>query len=424
MAALTLRGRRIHLPRIPVFRVFYSLTYTLLYFITLVFLAITPVSMSYASIEQNAIQYCVMLGSTYLLTVIIAIFIYSSRLYTNRSAMSAVGKAYIAIEDGEVTKAVRKMIVKQLHRSAIVAWESRPRDMYGEIIVAQQHGILPQETASVGKNDYLVGTEIRVDPQNPPWGDVQHPGWSSPSHSDNNKTPHVQFDTVIAEMPHLIEARAVSLAPPDPLLTPVEGQPQPADPLIVDALKRSPNMPVRDYLTQLSFLGLITPKDGASFLPQYEKARFSGKAVPVEQFDSLMAAFAAVLSGMTFMDPTIVDEVREQTLAREQDGGLPLPHLTLPTEDQLPAYRTPSDRPTSPQSSHVTPVTAHEGRSSRAVTPYLQSTGDSEESLPSSVIHNTSDHAGWEPQGDSDGLSTRSYTLPSDAGSVIHHEYG
>ena len=396
MAALTLRGRRIYLPRIPVFRVFYSLTYTLLYFITLVFLAITPVSMSYASIEQNAIQYSVMLGSTYVLTIFIAIFIYSSRLYTNRSSMSAVGKAYIAIEDGEVTKAVRKMIVKQLHRSAIVAWESRPRDLYGEIIVAGQEGLLPQESdSSVDKNDYLVGTEIRVDPQNPPWGDVQHPGWSSPSHSDNNKTPHVQFDTVIAEMPHLIEARAVSLAPPDPLLTPVEGQPQAADPLVVDALKRSPNIPMREYLTQLSFLGLITTKVGASFLPQYEKARFSGKAVPAKQFDSLMSAFAAVLSGMTVLDSVIVDEVRKQTLAREEDSDMSLPHLTLPAEDQLLAYRTPSDRPASPQSSHATPVTAHEGRSSRAVTPYIHSSGVSKESLPSSVIHNTPDQAGF-----------------------------
>ncbi|EME45197.1 hypothetical protein DOTSEDRAFT_87613 [Dothistroma septosporum NZE10] len=320
MAAFTLLGRRVHLPRIPVFRVFYSLTYTVLYFLTLVFLGITPVSMSYASIEQNAIQYSVMLGSTYLLTLIIAIFIYSSRLYTNRSSLSAVGKAYVAIEDGEVTKAVRKMIVKQLHRSAIVAWESRPRDLYGEIIVAEQDGILPPESASIDKNDHLVGTEIRVDPQKPPWGDVQHPGWSSPSHSDNNKTPHVQFDTVIAEMPHLVEARAVSMAPPDPLLTPVEGQTQAADPLVVDALKRSPNMPMREYLTQLSFLGLITPKEGASFLSQYEKARFSGKAIPVEQFDSLLAAFAAVLSGMASLDSAIVDEVRKQTMARERQN--------------------------------------------------------------------------------------------------------
>lgn len=67
-----------------------------------------------------------MIGGTYVLTALIAIFIYSSRLYTNRSVLAGVGKAYIPVEDGEVGRNVRKMIVSQLERSAIIAWEARP----------------------------------------------------------------------------------------------------------------------------------------------------------------------------------------------------------------------------------------------------------------------------------------------------------
>src|ERR1700761_1641294 len=84
--------------RIPFFRIFYSTTYTTLYILVLAILAITPVSMIWAAIQNSAYQYIIMIGGTYVLTAIIAIFIYASRLYTNRSVMVGVGKAYIPVE--------------------------------------------------------------------------------------------------------------------------------------------------------------------------------------------------------------------------------------------------------------------------------------------------------------------------------------
>lgn len=415
-------GIRLRFPRVPVFRVFYSLTYTLLYLITIVFLAITPISMLYASIQQSALQYTTMIGGAYILTIITAIFIYSSRLYTNRSVLSAVGKAYVPIEDGEIGKMVRKMIVKQLERSAIVAWESRPRDLFGEILLAAQEGILPDETKSnVDKNAYLVGTEIRVDPQNPPWGDVQHPGWSSPSHQDDNKTPGVQFDSVIAELPHLIEARAVSLAPAGPTMTPVDGQPLPADPAVVELLKRPVTMGVREYLTKLAYLGLVpSPEVGQKFLTQYERARFSGQPVQPRDFNSLMSTFAELLSGMTGLDPAITDQIRLQTGEKDdvpdRDGLLPYSSST--------PLRTPSPRPRSVQSSGTSPVTAREGLSSRVATPYLHLDTESEGSFSSVVHHDAEPAIRSSPPSylmyDQDGQS--SSTLPSDAGSVVRHD--
>ncbi|KAF2163233.1 hypothetical protein M409DRAFT_26277 [Zasmidium cellare ATCC 36951] len=422
---VTIAGRRLRFPSIPMFRVFYSLTYTLIYLITLVFLAITPISMLYASIQQGALQYTTMIGGAYVLTIIIAIFIYSSRLYTNRSVLSSVGKAYVPIEDGEVGNMVRKMIVKQLQRSAVVAWESRPRDLFGEILLAAQEGILATERQNVvDKNAYVVGTEIRVDPLNPPWGDVQHPGWSSPSHQDSNKTPGVQFDSVIAELPHLIEARAVSLAPSDPTLTPVEGEPQPADPTVVEVLKRPATMGVREYLTKLAYLGLVqSPEIGQRFLTQYERARFSGNPVRPKEFDNLMSAFAELLSEMTELDHAIIDEIRVQVSEKEELAEQRVPTLSLPYEG-APQPRTPSPPPHSVQSSAPSPVTAREALSSRNATPYLHLDTDSEESF-SSVLRHTP-----EPAAQSSPLSYLMYeqqapsssTLPSDSGSVLRHD--
>lgn len=422
MAPTTIRGRRVLPFRIPFFRVFYSLTYTALYLLTLVFLAITPISMLYNTIKQQALQYAIMIGGAYVLTAIIAIFLYSSRLYTNRSVISAVGKPYVPIEEGEVGKSVRKMIVKQLKRSAIVAWEGRPRDLFGEILWGEQEGVLPQESDSVNHNDYTVGTEIVVDPNKPPWGHVQHPGWTSPSHQADNKNPHVRFAEVVPELPNLIEARAVSLAPADPVMTPVQGQSRPADLAVVDLLTRPTNMTMREYLTQLGYLGLIQPPDiGQDFLLQYEKARFGGKPPTTEEFNALMEIFARLLAGMTTMDPAIIREIRIQS-GEQAESVMELPTLTLPFEDGPEWFQTASHAAQS-QSSVISPVTAHEAQSSRAVTPYLSEGLESNESL-GSVIRRTSNdlQTGAEPLYNMQVPS--SSTLPSDAGSVLVHETG
>lgn len=160
-----------------------------------------------------------MIGGTYVLTALIAIFIYSSRLYTNRSVMAGVGKAYIPIEDGEVGRNVRKMIAAQLERSAVVAWESRPRDTMGEIVRAGKEGWLTDGDHVTGGFDieqWTVGSAIVIDPAKAPWGEIHHAGWTAPAHVKSETVGNLQFATVIAELPHLIEARAVSLAPPDP----------------------------------------------------------------------------------------------------------------------------------------------------------------------------------------------------------------
>jgi hypothetical protein len=391
--------------RIPFFRIFYSTTYTTIYIINLCLLVITPGSMIWAAIQSQAYQYVIMIGGTYIFTALIAIFIYASRLYTNRTVLAGVGKAYIPVEDGEVGKRVRKMIVKQLEKSAIVAWESRPRDLLREILRAESQGFLPAETASVGHNDYTVGREITIDPARPPWGNIEHPGWSSPSHTDENINPNLQFATVIAELPNLIEARAVSLAPPDESVVPANGPPM-ADPVIADVLRRPETMGMREYLAQLSYLGLVDSLDaGQSFLLQYEKARFGGRPVTEAEFRSTMASFAEIMGGMLELRQDIIDEIRRQTadntslISLEDEEVELLDNSALDNE----VIRTPI-------SSLASPVTACTTAPSRSITPYMHHDTGSEGSL-GSVLHQPQPNVRSGSDADSSSLS--------DSGSVV-----
>ncbi|KAK0271003.1 hypothetical protein LTR35_013801 [Friedmanniomyces endolithicus] len=421
-------GRRRILPfRVPFFRIFYSTTYTLLYIFTLAMLLITPASMIYSAVEAYAFQYIFMIGGVYILLA-------DSRLYTNRTVLVGVGKAYLPIEKGEVGKQVRKMIVKQMERSAIVAWESRPRDLYGEILAAEKEGLLPPEAGGVGRNDYTLGRIIQIDPARPPWRIVRHPGWSSPSQRDDNQYPNVQFSDVIAELPNLIEARAVSLAPADPTMTPRDGR-SIADPAVADLLTRPATMAMRDYITQLSYLGLMNPPETAqTFLRQYEHARFCGRPCTEDEFAKLMATFSDLLAGMVGLEPAIIEQIRAQTgedaASMSSAEADPLENRAQLRSGSTAAYRTPSPVPAhSPASSVLrSPVTAREALSCD-ITPFAtHQHGPSGESF-GSVIHYApnpaEDEVSRQRTARSSSLGSASMvSFASDAGSVIRHSAG
>lgn len=422
--------------RIPFFRIFYSTTYTTLFFLTLVMLAITPATLLYTAISANAFQYVFMIGGVYVLTAILALFVYSSRLYTNRSVLADVGKAYIPVENGEVLNKVRKMIVEQLERSDIVAWESRPRDVLGEVMRAEKNGLLAEDEAgrTFNRDEWTVGTVISIDPAKPPWGEVQHPGWTAPAMARGEVLGNLQFESVITEMANLIEARAVSLAPSEQTVEDdvfgIGEQPGP-DPAIVDVLRRQPTMGLGEYLSQLSYLGLINPPAiGQDFLSRYEVARFSGKPSSETDFNDLMAYFSQLLEGMTELSPDIIAEIRAQTGAEIESDTTSL----VPSEatGSVLHFATP-EPPRSQSSSPVSPVTART-RMSRNATPYLQQMDmESEESLGSVLRRSPDEDGPGTPKampvasnGLQHGVLTRRSgsldTVPSDAGSVLHHD--
>lgn len=350
-----------------------------------------------------------MIGGVYVLTAILAIFIYSSRLYTNRSVLAGVGKAYIPIEKGELSRKVRKMVIGQLERSALIAWEARPRDVNGEIMLAEREGLLPVMD-DVSEDLWTVGRVLSVDPVKPPWGTVEHAGWTAPAYSVNGSISNLQFDTVITELPNLIEARAVNLAP---LIFDEHGN-EITDPAVVEVLKRQPKMGLREYLTQLSYLGLVNPAAvGQDFLLRYEKARFGRLPVTETKFQDLMTTFAVLLEGMTELSPVIVDEIRLQT-SRIQ--GVPESIsdsdslATSESQGSVLHYATPE--PPRSASSVDSPVTARTGWS-RVHASYQEiEPGTSSETLGSVVVRPTLTNHG------------SNVTYLSDAGSVLHHDVG
>ncbi|KAF4555920.1 Hypothetical protein D9617_2g058850 [Elsinoe fawcettii] len=284
---------RLRLPfSIPYLRVFYSTTYTSLFILELALLGITPTALIYSAISERALQYIVIIGGVYVLVALFVLFIYSSRLYTNRTVLAALGKSYIPVEEGEVSKSVRKLIKNQLDRSAAVALECRPRNLAeaGAQVVDTENG--SEENGAEGK--IRIGRYAKVDPDNPPWGIVQHPGWSSPNPQETSLTPHVFYMQIINELPNLLEARIVSLG----------GPPRSLDRRALleseyPASQKPPLLDIRNYLEILDFESqAIVPEVAAGFINRFETARFSGRPLSEADFVALTSNFAELLSSI------------------------------------------------------------------------------------------------------------------------------
>jgi len=305
--------------RIPYFRIWYSSSFIVLFAITFLITLIAPGDLIYQSIKHDIVRNVFTIGATYLITIILSVFIWASRIYTNRAVLREIPKAYIPIDDGEVPHKVHRMIVKQWERSAIVAWDSKPRDIRDEIKsqdeAARGHTNEQHHPHPPHLHKHRKRPRVFIPPHTAlaAWGEIAHPGWSSPASED---LPNLHYSDVIVELPNLIEAKAVSLAPPDPAFVSGDGlavndnSAAIPDARIVALLQRPVNMGLRDYLAHLSSFGVINPPDLApAFLAQYEYARFSAAPLTESQFRDLMASFASLLGGMTALDLDLIDAI-------------------------------------------------------------------------------------------------------------------
>ena len=180
----------------------------------------------------------------------------------------------------------------------------RPREQRHYRIQARPRNISGDE-----EDDFADYKALLVDPERPPWGRVEHPGWSSPSSHD---LPDLPYRAVMQELPHLIEAKAVSLAPPDQLDPHGHGFEHPVpDTQVVGVLQRSASMGLRAYIQHLTSFGLINPPElGDEFLSIYELARFSSRDLYEAEFRHLMHLFASILRGMKSLSPEMIEEAR------------------------------------------------------------------------------------------------------------------
>ncbi|KAL6232574.1 hypothetical protein BDW75DRAFT_18480 [Aspergillus navahoensis] len=324
------------------------LNYTVFIFLSILLLCLillTPADAIYQCYVTHRLTNIFIITGGYLVTFLLAVLIYATRIYTNRSVLGGIPKAWIPVEKEDVGKSVRRLVVEGLGRSALIARGARPRNLgRGSGANASRDGnsdgqALADAEAGAGagagdveeREGLLRGFDYDVDPENPPWGVIEHPGWSAPESSlsasapdqgtsdgdTQMPTPGLCYRTVIRELPHLIEAKAVSLAPPDPFITvhppnqsqAGEGEGDGAgdapsglpDTRIVAILRRPGTMSLRSYINHLISLSILHPPEtGLEFLALYERARFSGKELYEDEFRELMGVFADVLRGMRF----------------------------------------------------------------------------------------------------------------------------
>jgi len=306
-----------------VFRIFYRVFFALIFLCTVAVLIITPADAIQQALRNRQPYNVFVIAGTYFITFVLAALIWSTRWWTNKQALKAIPKSYIPVEKGDVNKKVRKMIVAGLNRSAVIAWDARPRlqnesdtvvsaphnrDSFALAIKEDDSRDQPKAKKEKKKKKKSRSEKsnhvVTIPPEKPVWGDISHDGWSSPTSHD---LPNLQYVTVILELPHLIEARAVSLAPPDPDM--------PTDPPTLDVraasfLQRPASMGLRDYMGHLTSIGVVTSSELATdFLAAYEYARFSGRALSENEFRELMKQFAELLREMKTLAPSVLEQL-------------------------------------------------------------------------------------------------------------------
>lgn len=301
-----------------IFRVIYDSFYVFLSLIVLLLLLVTPADNVRLALQNHQNLHVLTTVICLSVTLLFVVLLYFARLYVNRTALANIPKPWIPIGRGEVKKSVRKMIVAGLSRSAAIAYESKPRvaparpptamtdSEEAEEEEAKDVGKGRKSTLRVFKLKKAPTVEdkmgITLPPHRAVWGEIEHYGWSSPNSLD---LPNLQYSSVISELPNLIEAKALTLAPPVPEAA--HAEPPALDPEAIGLLQRPDNLALRQYLTQLAELGVLAPsRTTADFLSAYEYARYSTRPVSNARFRELMHLFAELLRAMRPLDPAVL----------------------------------------------------------------------------------------------------------------------
>lgn len=328
-----------------IFRVIYDSFYVFLSLIVLLLLLVTPADNLRLALQNHQNLHVLTTVICLSVTLLFVVLLYFARLYVNRSALANIPKPWIPIGRGEVKKSVRKMIVASLSRSAAIAYESKPRvaaarpptamtdPEEGEEDEGKAEGKTKKSTLRVFKLKKAPTVEdkmgITLPPHRAVWGEIEHYGWSSPNSLD---LPDLQYSTVISELPNLIEAKALTLAPPIPESSPAD--PPVLDPEAIGLLQRPDNLALRQYLTQLAELGVLAPsRTTADFLCAYEYARYSTRPISNARFRELMHLFAELLRTMQPLDPGVLVALGDDFSEGEEESDI---------DDDAPRHSPPS----------------------------------------------------------------------------------
>ncbi|KAK3684232.1 hypothetical protein B0T22DRAFT_412843, partial [Podospora appendiculata] len=348
------------------FRVVYNFSYYVLYLVLLALLIISPADLMRQAVLRRQNYNILIIAACYFIAIVLIAFIYATRLFVNRSALASIPKTWVPVEKGDVPGDVQQMIAEGVSRSAAIAYEARPRvplapppqppppqqqqQQHNGTAHKNNNSTGPQANSEkrtrwpsrLGKNstsDDGIAIDI-IPPHRAVWGEIEHPGWASPTCVD---LPNLQYDTVISELPNLIEAKALTLAPPDP---DSQTDPPMLEPEAVAILQRLETMGIREYLAHLTELGVLAPSPTTGdFITKYESARYSTQPLSNAQFRTLMQLFAEILRGIHAPDPAVLERYG---YGYDDDDDGQSGHMPPPSESDID---NDAPRGTSPSSS-------------------------------------------------------------------------
>lgn len=369
-----------------IFRVIYDSFYVFLSLIVLLLLLVTPADNLRLALQNHQNLHVLTTVVCLSATLLFVVLLYFARLYVNRSALANIPKPWIPIGRGEVKKSVRKMIVASLSRSAAIAYESKPRvaaarpptamtdPEEGKEDETKAEGKGRKSTLRVFKLKKAPTVEdkmgITLPPHRAVWGEIEHYGWSSPNSLD---LPDLQYSTVISELPNLIEAKALTLAPPVPEAS--HAEPPVLDPEAIGLLQRPDNLALRQYLTQLAELGVLAPsRTTADFLSSYEYARYSTRPISNARFRELMHLFAELLRTMQPLDPAVLIALGDDFSEGEEESDIDddAPRRSPPSTPRSRASRNSILRRQRSTASHATTTTTSSGKSGGSSGSYIR----------------------------------------------------
>ena len=289
------------------FKIFYSSSFTFAFLILIAFVAVAPADKLYESYQRRRIVDIIIIAAAWVLTALVASFLYCTRLYTTRSTLRDIPKTHMPIEREDLPgRNVHRLVQETYARTAIIAYQAKPRAKRIEVEVtgAGERMLEISKQIKTHHHHHELTQEERTLLE-PKWGAIMHPGWHSPASEDMSG---LEYARVADELIDLIEAKAVSLAPGDPMMTPLGDETLPADLRVVDALTRPEGLGMRSYLAQLAELGVLPDSDLTDdFLSIYEQSRFSGKPMTSSEFETMMRLFAEFLRNMPPVEQDLMD---------------------------------------------------------------------------------------------------------------------
>ncbi|KAF4453191.1 hypothetical protein F53441_4064 [Fusarium austroafricanum] len=281
----------------------YRTLYLLLYVCLLGLLIATPGDAIHRSFQNRQLYNIWILIAAYVSAILVVSFVFFTRLYINKTDLAAIPKGWVPIEKGDLRSTVYKVIGLGLGRSASIAYESRPRLQTDNTTPDDETVETRVKLGFDGPSGPAEELVVVIPRRKPVWGDIEHYGWASPNAPD---LPNLQYTTVFSELPDLIEAKALTLAPHDPTS---ETNPPLLDPDAVALLQRTANMSLRDYIVHLAGLGVLEmDATTIEFLSRYEYARFSNRPISNARFKELMHLFAEILRAMEPLDLDNLDD--------------------------------------------------------------------------------------------------------------------